>query len=101
MLRNSSHTLGIEGLKRVIKNHKFSVSDRVQKWMDEYEENNNPIIGFFRECEDENFQIENEPTNKVYRKYQEYCIVIQSLSLLVPIFSPHFLLIQIFLNILG
>ncbi len=67
--------IGIEGLKRVIRNHKFTVSDRVQKEMDEYEENNNPIIGFFRECEDEDFQIENEPTNKVYRKYQEYCIV--------------------------
>ena len=42
--------------------------------MDEYEENNNPILGFFKECEDEEFQIENEPTNKVYKRYQEYCL---------------------------
>ena len=57
--------LGIAGLKRVLLNRKFT---------DEYEENNNPIIGFFRECEDEEFQIENEPTNVVYKRYQEYCL---------------------------
>lgn len=66
--------LGLDGLKRVMTNRKFTVSTRVQKEMDEYEENNNPILGFFRECEDEDFQIENEPTNKVYKRYQEYCL---------------------------
>lgn len=35
---------------------------------------NTPILGFFKECEDEGFQIENEPTNKVYKRYQEYCL---------------------------
>ena len=66
--------LGLDGLKRVMTNRKFTVSSRVQKEMDEYEENNNPILGFFLECEDEDFQIENEPTNKVYKRYQEYCL---------------------------
>ena len=66
--------LGIAGLKRVLLNRKFTGSTKVQKAMDEYEENNNPIIGFFRECEDEKFQIENEPTNVVYKRYQEYCL---------------------------
>lgn len=66
--------LGIVGLKRVLLNRKFTGSTKVQKAMDEYEENNNPIIGFFRECEDEEFQIENEPTNVVYKRYQEYCL---------------------------
>lgn len=66
--------LGIAGLKRVLLNRKFTDSTKVQKAMDEYEENNNPIIGFFRECEDEEFQIENEPTNVVYKRYQEYCL---------------------------
>lgn len=66
--------LGIAGLKRVLLNRKFTGSTKVQKAMDEYEENNNPIIGFFRECEDEEFQIENEPTNAVYKRYQEYCL---------------------------
>lgn len=66
--------LGIAGLKRVLLNRKFTGSTKVQKAMDEYEENNNPIIGFFRECEDEEFQIENEPTNVFYKRYQEYCL---------------------------
>lgn len=66
--------LGIAGLKRALLNRKFTGSAKVQKAMDEYEENNNPIIGFFRECEDEEFQIENEPTNVVYKRYQEYCL---------------------------
>lgn len=66
--------LGIVGLKRVLTNRAFSTSAKVKKAMDEYEENNNPIIGFFRECEDEEFQIENEPTNVVYKRYQEYCL---------------------------
>lgn len=66
--------LGIAGLKRVLLNRKFTGSTKVQKAMDEYEENNNPIIGFFRECEDEEFQIENEPTKVVYKRYQEYCL---------------------------
>ena len=75
-------SLGIRGLKRVLENRAFTASSKVQKEMDEYEESNNPIIGFFKECEDENFQIKNEPTNKVYKRYQEYCIAnsLQSMS---------------------
>jgi len=66
--------LGIQGLKRVLLNRAFTSSTKVQKELDEYEEQNNPILGFFRECEDEDFKIENEPTNKVYKRYQEYCL---------------------------
>ena len=66
--------LGIQGLKRVLTNRKFTTSQKVQDELDEFEESNNPILGFFRECENEDFAIENEPTNKVYKRYQEYCI---------------------------
>lgn len=66
--------LGLEGLNRIMANNGFTVSTKVQKEMDEYEESNNPIISFIRECEQEEFQIENEPTNKVYKRYQEFCI---------------------------
>ena len=66
--------LGIQGLKRVLTNRKFTTSQKIQDELNEYEETNNPILGFFKECEDEGFEIENEPTNKVYKKYQEYCI---------------------------
>lgn len=66
--------IGIDGLKRVLTNRQFTPSEKVKMAMDEYEENNNPILGFFKECEVEEFQIENEPTNVVYKRYQEYCL---------------------------
>lgn len=66
--------LGIGGLKRVLENRAFTASDKVQKEMDEYEEQNNPVLGFIKECEEDDFQIVNEPTNKVYKRYHEYCI---------------------------
>lgn len=66
--------LGIQGLKRVLETKKFTDSEKVQKELDEYEESNNPVLGFIRECESENFQIENNPTNSVYKRYNEYCI---------------------------
>jgi len=62
--------LGIRGLKRVLENQKFTTSKKVQKELEEYEENNNPIIMFFKEAP----KIENEPTKNVYKKYSEFCI---------------------------
>lgn len=72
--------LGIQGLKRVLQNQKFTESEKVQSEIDEYEENNNPIIGFFKSIEKD--EIENEPTNQIYRQYQEYCLAnsLQALS---------------------
>ena len=64
--------LGIKGLKRVLENNGFTESEKVQKSIDEYEETNNPIISFFKEIDVS--EIENEPTNEVYKKYQEFCI---------------------------
>lgn len=64
--------VGIKGLKRVLFNRKFTESEKVQKELEEYEENNNPILGFFKETEKDS--IENEPTNQVYKAYQEYCL---------------------------
>lgn len=67
--------LGLEGLKRVLASRKFTKSEQVQKELEEFEETNNPILGFFREVDgDEEIQIENEPTNEVYQHYQEYCL---------------------------
>lgn len=66
--------LGIQGLKRVLTNRKFTTSQKIQDELDEFEETNNPILGFFKECQNEDFYFENEPTNKVYKRYQEYCI---------------------------
>lgn len=66
--------LGIVGLKRILENQKFTDSKKVQDELDDYRQRNNPILGFIQECEDEDFQIENEPTNKIYKRYQEYCL---------------------------
>lgn len=66
--------LGIQGLKRVLTERKFTTSQKVQDELDEFEETNNPILGFFKDCDNEEFNIEGEPTNKVYKRYQEYCL---------------------------
>lgn len=63
--------LGIKGLQRIIANNEFSKSEKVQKQVDEYEEENNPILAFISDCGVE--MIENEPTNEVYKRYQVFC----------------------------
>ena len=56
-------------------NRKFTDSAKVQEELDEYDISNNPVLGFFKESEeDEEIKIENEPTKDVYRRYQEYCL---------------------------
>ena len=65
--------LALAGLKRVLTKAKFTTSSRVQNQLEEYEENNNPIIGFVQEIGMD--AVENEPSRDVYRKYKEYCIV--------------------------
>lgn len=62
--------LGINGLKRVLENRQFTMSAKVQRELEEYEENNNPILLFFKEEP----KIENEPTNVVYKQYTEFCL---------------------------
>lgn len=64
--------LGIKGLKRVLENRAFSTSAKVERELVEYEEMNNPIIGFIADLEQDD--LENEPTKAVYQRYQEYCI---------------------------
>lgn len=63
--------LGVEGLKRVITNNEFTKSEKVQGQLDEYEEENNPIIAFIADCGVD--MIENEPTSDVYKRYQVFC----------------------------
>ena len=64
--------LGIKAVKRVLIDRKFTESEQVQRELEEFEENNNPILGFFKDTDKD--EIENEPTNQVYQKYQEYCL---------------------------
>lgn len=64
--------LGIEGLKRILKNNAFTKSDKVQRSIEEYEETNNPIQLFFKEVDADD--IENEPTKEIYKMYSEFCL---------------------------
>lgn len=64
--------LGIEGLKRILKNNAFTKSDKVQRSIEEYEETNNPIQLFFKEVGADD--IENEPTKEIYKMYSEFCL---------------------------
>lgn len=63
--------VGIEGLRRVIQQNHFTQSERVDREIKEYEEENNPIAGFI---EDQGMDmIENQLTADVYKRYQVFC----------------------------
>lgn len=64
--------LGIQGLKRVLENRKFTTNKKVEAEIKEYEERNNPIILFFKETPVD--EIENEPVNLIFQRYKEFCI---------------------------
>lgn len=64
-------TLGLKGLKRVLENQEFTTSTMMQKELEEFEETNNPVLGFFRDTDKED--IINEATRDVYRQYTTYC----------------------------
>ena len=61
----------MKGLKRVLKNHCFTSSEKIQKQLEEYELENNPIKGFIAETDEED--IIHQSTADVYRRYQVYC----------------------------
>ena len=64
--------LGINGLQRVLRNRSFTTSVKIEQSIEEYKENNNPVLLFAKEI-DENM-ILNEPTKNVYMKYHEFCM---------------------------
>lgn len=63
--------LGIAGLIRILENNEFTKSEKVDKEVREYEEENNPIIAFIADTGVE--MIENELTSDVYKRYQVFC----------------------------
>lgn len=69
--------LAIGGLKRVLKNKHFTVSQKVQQAKTDYEQENNPILAFIEDCRNDNGDVEgiyNEATREVYIRYDEFCI---------------------------
>lgn len=62
--------VGIDGLKRILANQKFTESEKVKKAIAEYEETNNPILLFFKEDP----KVYDRTTSEVYQEYYEFCI---------------------------
>lgn len=64
--------LGLIGLKRVLQSRRFTVCEKVQREIQEYEENNNPVLLFFKELTQDD--LANNPTSEVYNQYHEFCL---------------------------
>lgn len=64
--------LGIKGLKRILENQAFTESEKVKVELEEFEEANNPVIGFFNENVE--LDVENQTTTAIYNQYAEYCL---------------------------
>lgn len=65
--------LAVEGLQRVIKNQRYTESEKVKKAGEEYAEENDSILSFLKDCEDADFKIDDEPTEIVYQRYLGFC----------------------------
>lgn len=63
--------IGIEGLKRVLRNREYTIPKEVENEMREYEMENNPILSFSEEIPKD--EIKNHPTDEVYRRYDVFC----------------------------
>lgn len=61
--------IGLEGLRRVLENQCFTTSHKVEKSLQEYNEENNPILLFLKEEP----KIEDESCKTVYMNYSEFC----------------------------
>ena len=63
--------LGIKGLLRVKQSNSFTTSQKIIEKIEEYDIENNPVLGFIKETDDE--FIIHQPTADVYRRYQLFC----------------------------
>ena len=65
--------LGIMGLRRVLEGQGFTRSDLVDRQLEEYEEENNPIVAFIHDLEHGEDDIVNEAAADVYARYNVFC----------------------------
>lgn len=63
--------IGVDGLKRILENHSFTQSKKVDAEIKEYTEYNNPILLFLAETEQE--EIINQETRLVHSQYEIFC----------------------------
>lgn len=63
--------IGLKGLKRVLDHQAFTICKKIEDRLEEYAENNNPTLMFFKESTDS--EIFDKPTKFVYQAYVEFC----------------------------
>lgn len=63
--------LGIQGLKRILNNQDFTKSEKVQEELDSFERDNNPILLFLDELEED--EVLNHETKEVFARYDTFC----------------------------
>ena len=63
--------LGIQGLERVLANQEFTKSKKVTEEVDNFERDNNPILLFLEEVEED--EILNHETKEVFARYDTFC----------------------------
>lgn len=61
--------IGLDGLYDVLENNGFTESAKVEEAIEEYQEDNNPVLSFLKDAE-----IEGRFTSDVYKEYQVFCI---------------------------
>ena len=61
--------IGVRGLRTVLEQQQFTKSDKVSQKLQEYEENSNPVLLYFKDEP----KIENEPSTKVFQNYCGFC----------------------------
>lgn len=64
--------IGVEGLKRVLENNSFTESEKVQKEIEDYELENNPILLWLQDVDITN--IVNQTTKEVHKAYKMFCV---------------------------
>lgn len=64
--------LGIESIKRVLQNNDFTQSDAVDKEMEQFNKDNNPLLLFVEDIGGID-NIYNQSCDEIFKKYQLYC----------------------------
>lgn len=64
--------LGLQGLKDVLKNQRFTLPEKSRRELAEYEIGNNPILQFFADVE--RADIVGQTTSGVYNRYCSFCM---------------------------
>ena len=77
--------IGLSGLHRIIEQNGFTVSEKVEREVKEYEELNDPITQFVKDVDPD--EIYNHETKEVYVRYQLFCHDLQIYAVSLPQFS--------------